>query len=81
MIEVKTHEAKTQFSKLVAMVLSGEEVVVYRGDQPVVKIVPFREGSPARRRARVGTVTSDQVEYSDDAFSPLSEDELREWGI
>lgn len=81
MIEVKTHQAKTQFSRLVTEVLRGEEVVVYRGDRPVVKIVPFRQDPSARRRTRVGTATSERVECSEDAFSPLSENELGEWGL
>jgi prevent-host-death family protein len=81
MISVKTHEAKTRFSKLVARVLQGEEVVVYRGDRPVVKIVPYREDTPKRERVRVGTVTSEPVVHAEDAFAPLSGEELEEWGI
>jgi len=80
MISVKTHEAKTRFSKLVAHVLRGEEVVVYRGDRPVVRIIPYREDTPERERVRVGTVTSEPVEYVKDAFSPLTGEELEEWG-
>ena len=81
MIKVKTHEAKTQLSKLIAKVLSGEEVIVYRGDRPAVAIVPFSEESSNRGRPKIGEVTSEPVEYSGDAFSPLNEDELKEWGI
>lgn len=46
---VKMHEAKTNFSKLIARVEGGEEVVVQRGDVPVARIVPYT--TPARRRA------------------------------
>ncbi len=38
---VKMHEAKTNFSKLIALVEDGEEIVVQRGDVPVAKIVPY----------------------------------------
>lgn len=38
---VKVHEAKTNFSKLLGLVESGEEVLVHRGDVPVAKIVPY----------------------------------------
>lgn len=38
---VKVHEAKTQFSKLLADVEAGEEIIVQRGDTPVAKLVPL----------------------------------------
>lgn len=38
---VKVHEAKTQFSKLLAEVELGEEIIVQRGDVPVAKLVPI----------------------------------------
>jgi prevent-host-death family protein len=48
---VSIHEAKTQFSRLVARAQAGEEIVVRRGATPVAKIVKYtlqrRRGSPA----------------------------------
>lgn len=38
---VSIHEAKTQFSKLVARAEAGEEIVVRRGPTPVAKIVAY----------------------------------------
>jgi prevent-host-death family protein len=35
---VKIHDAKTNLSKLVARVEAGEEVVIARGNEPVVKL-------------------------------------------
>lgn len=41
------HETKTHLSKLINRVLAGEEVVITKGDQPLVKMVPFeRDTSP-----------------------------------
>lgn len=40
---VGIHEAKTHFSKLVRRAESGEEIVVRRGRQPVVRIAPLRK--------------------------------------
>ena len=34
------HAAKTHFSKLLAQVADGEEVVICRNDQPVARLVP-----------------------------------------
>lgn len=43
------HEAKTHLSKLIAKVLAGEEVVVAKGKEPVVKLVPVNPPPPKRR--------------------------------
>ena len=48
------HEAKTHFSALVRAVLDGEEVVVYRGDQPVVKLVPANDERGPRTPGALG---------------------------
>jgi prevent-host-death family protein len=42
------HEAKTQFSKLIARAERGEEIVIRRGPTPVAKLVPL----PPERRDR-----------------------------
>ena len=38
---VKIHQAKTQLSKLIAAALAGEEVVIARGSEPLVKLTPL----------------------------------------
>ena len=38
---VSIHEAKTQFSRLVARAEAGEEIVVRRGQTPVAKLVAY----------------------------------------
>jgi prevent-host-death family protein len=42
------HEAKTHFSKLLAEVEKGEEVVIARAGKPVAKLVPVRAGTTKR---------------------------------
>ena len=42
------HEAKTHFSKLIRQALAGDEVIVSRGRQPVVRIVPLEEAKRDR---------------------------------
>lgn len=39
-VQVNVHQAKTQLSKLIEMALKGEEVVIARNGEPVVKLVP-----------------------------------------
>lgn len=46
---VSIHEAKTQFSRLVARAEAGEEIVVRRGRTPVAKIVAYHAPTTPRR--------------------------------
>ena len=45
---VSIHEAKTQFSRLVARAEAGEEIVVRRGPKPVAKIVAYHAPTTPR---------------------------------
>jgi prevent-host-death family protein len=45
---VSIHEAKTQFSRLVARAEAGEEIVVRRGSTPVAKIVAYHPRTEPR---------------------------------
>ena len=42
MITVNMHEAKTHFSKLIARVEAGEEIVIARDGAPVARLVAIR---------------------------------------
>ena len=46
---VSIHEAKTQFSRLVARAEAGEEIIVRRGATPVAKIVAYQRPTTPRR--------------------------------
>jgi prevent-host-death family protein len=46
---ISIHEAKTQFSRLVARAEAGEEIVVRRGPTPVVKIVAYHAPTTPRK--------------------------------
>lgn len=71
------HVAKTHLSRLIEKAEAGEEVVIARGKVPAVRLVPVRAEKPRRRfgafrgRARVSAAF----------FSPLSEAELKAWGL
>lgn len=66
------HEAKTHLSRLIADAEKGEEVVITRGNEPVARIVPIR--SPGKRK--LGFI---HVHFPDDAFDPLTDDEIALW--
>lgn len=47
MTEVDIHEAKTQLSRLLRRVSSGEEIVIARAGTPVARLIPV-DGEPKR---------------------------------
>lgn len=44
-MRVTVHQAKTQLSKILRLVATGEEVVILHRDRPVAKVVPFTNKS------------------------------------
>jgi prevent-host-death family protein len=70
---VSIHEAKTQFSKLVRRVEAGEEIVVRRGREPVVRIAPLRKGG----RVRGFGSLKDRIRIGKDFDEPL--EDLRDY--
>jgi len=76
---VTVHQAKTNLSRLLYQVEQGEEIVVCRGKQPVAKIVPTGDSRPTR--PKVGHPTSPRFSISEDAFAPLSPEELKDWSL
>ena len=76
---VTIHQAKTHLSRLLQQVEMGEEVVVCRGKLPVAEIVP---SGPSRvTRPKVGKATSQRFNLPADAFAPLGDEELKQWGL
>jgi prevent-host-death family protein len=71
------HEAKTNLSKLLRKAARGEEVIIARGKKPVAKLVALS----TEKKKRVPGRLKGKIWYSEDAFEPLSKDELAEWGI
>jgi prevent-host-death family protein len=71
------HEAKTNLSKLIEKACEGEEVVISKGKRPIVKLVPIGDG--VRKRVLGGF--EGKIWWSEDAFDPLTDEELRELGF
>jgi antitoxin (DNA-binding transcriptional repressor) of toxin-antitoxin stability system len=69
------HQAKTQLSKLIASALEGEEVIIARGDKPVVRLTPV---TPVVNKRTFGAFKG-QFELTDAFFEPLPDDELALW--
>ena len=64
---VKVHKAKSTLSQLIEQALAGEEVVIARGDTPVVQLSP------------VGALKG-KLEVTRAFFEPLPPGELAGWG-
>ncbi|MBN9063083.1 MAG: type II toxin-antitoxin system prevent-host-death family antitoxin [Rhizobiales bacterium] len=78
MTTVNVHKAKTQLSKLIAMAERGEEVVIARGNAPVVRLVPI---NPKRKsKVRLGLLAG-KIDTGPGFFEPLPDSELEAWGI
>ena len=76
---VTTHQAKTHLSRLLKEVQAGETIVILSGSAPVAQLIAIR---PERAsRPPVGTRTSPKVGYTQNAFRPLTDDELKAWGL
>jgi len=67
MIEVNIHEAKTQLSRLIAKVEQGEEVVIARAGEPVVKLVRAERSKQDRKLGQY----AGKILIADDFDSPL----------
>jgi len=74
MKQYTVHAAKTHLSRLIAEAEAGEEVVIARGDKPVVKLT-LVEQKPQRR---FGSLQG-KVEMGEAFFEPLPEEELALW--
>lgn len=73
------HEAKTHLSKLIAKVLAGEEVIIARGKEPAVKMVPVEPVKPTSQTKRKGERLKGLISIDDRFFEPLPDDELALW--
>lgn len=72
------HEAKTQFSKLVAAVERGERVTICRNGQPVIECVPVERPAP---RFPFGAWQAEAQASVADLHRPTDEATLDEMGL
>jgi antitoxin (DNA-binding transcriptional repressor) of toxin-antitoxin stability system len=70
MIQVNIHEAKTHLSRLIQQALDGEEVIIARDKQPLVKLTVLPE---ARLERRIGGAAEVFISMAPDFDAPLPE--------
>jgi len=69
-MKVGIHEAKTKLSKLIPIVLSGEEVIITKAGHPLVKLVPVQEQVGKRQ---LGPYKG-KIKFHHDLLEPLPEE-------
>jgi antitoxin (DNA-binding transcriptional repressor) of toxin-antitoxin stability system len=74
MRKVTIHVAKTQLSRLIEAALSGEDVVIAKGDKPVVRLVALPQG-----RFKFGVLKRGALGDGPDFLAPMDERELADW--
>ncbi len=72
---VTVHEAKTTLSKLIQQALTGEDVIIARGDDPVVRLTPIGAPAPARTFGAL----KGRLSVTSRFFEPLPPEELEGW--
>jgi prevent-host-death family protein len=71
---VNMHQAKTSLSRLVEKALAGEEVVIARNGEPLVRLVPITK----KREPRIPGRSRGRIWIAPD-FNEMSEEELKDW--
>jgi len=71
---VNMHQAKSSLSRLVERALAGEDVVIARNGEPLVRLVPL----PRSREPRVSGRSKGRVWIAPD-FNTMGEEELKDW--
>ncbi len=77
MTQMDVQEAGGKLADLVARARAGEEIVISQEGKPAVRLVPA-EDNP---RERVFGMFKGKIWMSDDFQAPLTDDELKEWGL
>ena len=71
---ITVHAAKTNLSNLIKRAEAGEEIVIARGKDPAVKLVPVKAVSK-----RYFGLYKGLAKIGPEFFEPLPEDELQAW--
>ena len=76
MATVTVHAAKTHLSRLIRRAEAGEEIVIARGDRPVVRLTPI--ASKTDRSKGFGSMAG-RAEIGSEFFEPLPDEDLEAW--
>jgi prevent-host-death family protein len=72
---ITIHKAKTQLSKLIEQACHGEEIVIARGSEPVVRLVAIQNPKGDRKPGAL----KGKIRIGPEFFEPLPPEELDSW--
>jgi prevent-host-death family protein len=72
MTKVNIHQAKTQFSRLIELAASGQEVIIAKSGKPVARLVSYIPKGTARRPGSL----RGKIRIKKNFDAPLSKDLL-----
>ena len=73
-LQVNIHQAKTQLSKLIQAAINGKQVIIARGNKPVVRLEVLPE---ARSHRKIGNAKGLIVLMAEDFDEPV--DDFKEY--
>ena len=74
-IKVNIYNAKTNLSRLINMVIEGEEVIIARSGKPVARITQLGR----KKSLRKAGLLKKELKYSDDIEKPLPDGVIKEF--
>ena len=72
---ISVDEARAEWPQVLLEVEAGGEVIIARDEKPIARLVPIAIVSPPRR-PKVGELRSAPCSIPNEAFAPLTPDEL-----
>lgn len=69
MVKINVHEAKTHFSRLLARVSNGEEIIIAKAGKPIARLIPIVQ----KPDKRIAGSAAGKVFVADDFNAPLPE--------
>jgi prevent-host-death family protein len=72
---ITIHKAKTQLSKLIEQACRGEDIVIARGSEPVVRLVAIHGPKGDRKPGAL----KGKIRLGPEFFEPLPPEELKGW--
>jgi len=78
MLTISSDEAQTHFQVYLDAVGRGEEVLIVQNHLPVARLVSVTSELP-RPRPKAGEILGPPFSFPDEAFAPLTADEINQW--
>jgi prevent-host-death family protein len=74
-MQLNIYEAKAKLSNLLDRALDGETIVIARAGEPLVRLVPIKQGK-SKSGVTFGGRLKGKMKLTNDFFKPMTDDEL-----